>query len=112
MTAHGQLDNFLTFLRRRFPAAGVETDGHGDPNASTWINVRLNGQLFVVQWRAGQGFGIWKPSADARSAYGEGPDEHYRSYPAARRRMEQLLTAAAAAGDQPPARPAKRAAGG
>ena len=112
MRAARQLTDFLDFLRRRFPAAQVETEGYGVPGTNAWVNIRLNGLLFVVQWRSGQGFGIWKPSVDALSTYGEGPDEHFRTYPAARRQIEQLLADAGAGGEGPAPHVAKRAAGG
>src|SRR5205814_1164220 len=36
MTATRPLIDFLEFLRRRFPAARVETEAYGDPTTSAW----------------------------------------------------------------------------
>ncbi|MFO0843742.1 MAG: hypothetical protein U0797_15335 [Gemmataceae bacterium] len=59
-------------VSKRFPTAKITLDPSGRPTGSWFLDITLDDQPVVVEWRAGRGFGI---NASRTTAYGEGPDE-------------------------------------
>lgn len=74
--------------KARFPRAEVELDEASGPDGSAFLNVELDDQAIVVQWRSGFGFRLSSFDPDS---YGDGCDEVVGSLEAAFARVVRLL---------------------
>lgn len=75
-------------LHRRFPDAAVVVDVPSRADGMWFLDVKLKGHSLVLQWSRQRGFGL---SAGRAAAFGEGPDEIYKSAARACERAVALL---------------------
>src|SRR5437588_9694504 len=86
---------------KHFPMASVQEEQF--PSGSTWLDVRLNGTLFVVEHRVGNGFGVSELRRPAGMAgYGDAPDRFFSGFPQAQRYLLKLLGESATRRECPP----------
>jgi transcriptional regulator with XRE-family HTH domain len=75
-------------LAARFPDAKLALDLAETPKGSSWLDIRLDDQWFVVEWHKKRGFGLSAPDA---SDYGAKPDELFEGLDEAFERLKTLL---------------------
>jgi hypothetical protein len=75
-------------VEKRFPAASLNVEEPVTAAGSWWLDVYLDGQHVVVEWRPAEGFGVSTPADDD---YGEGADEVYATIAEASDRVRGLL---------------------
>lgn len=77
-----------SMLSERFSDVHLTLDPSDHGNGSWWLNVELQDQVVVVEWRPGKGFGV---SSDSDEGYGDGPDEIYQHVDETYNRVTSLL---------------------
>ena len=83
-------------LQNRYPDATFEEERF--PSGNTWLDVRLNGHVFVVEHRSSKGLGVSQiKDGGGLAGYGDPPDRYFPNYLAAQRHLIRLIDAAAKA---------------
>lgn len=80
------LESFLAALHETIPAMIARVDSPDDPNGETFIDLSCGRFGTEISYRPDSGFGIFI----SEGAYGQRPDEVYRSASKAAQRIEQL----------------------
>ncbi len=86
MTAEAEILFFVECLRVAIPDVVVSIDEPENPDGESWIDIRCGSFPTSISYRPGHGFGVYI-GADA---YGERPDEIYRTPKTATRRLTQI----------------------
>jgi len=86
MSAEAEIQFFVECLRVTIPDIVVSIDEPENPNGESWIDIRCGSYPISISYRPRHGFGVYI-SADA---YGERPDEVYRSAKTAAKRLTQI----------------------
>lgn|GEM_PF-952256 len=89
-TPPAAIGEFLAALKRQEPRVRVKLERGGANADNWWIDVSNGSKRRVtVEWRPELAFGIFNPDTDV--AYGEGPNEVFRSIGRAAKRVLYLL---------------------
>jgi DNA-binding phage protein len=83
------IEKLKRLLMGRVPRSQIKVDEPARAEGNYWIDVSLGKKRHTLEFRPGQGFGLFHEDA----GYGEGPAEIYRTPQRLVARLAQLLTA-------------------
>lgn len=86
------LDQISDAVKSKFPLANALLDKPRNRNASSFLDLELDGHTVTVELRPKKGFGI---TANPNTGYGEGPEEVFDNPAAVIRRVIELVVSRA-----------------
>lgn len=88
MSPKERVEKLSHLLRDRFPDMNLEVDAPSKANGDWFVDARLHGHSFVIEFRPRLGFGL---SSTPSEGMGEGPDEFLEDEEAVADRVARLV---------------------
>jgi DNA-binding XRE family transcriptional regulator len=92
VTHEERVEKLGRLLRERIPGIEIDVDRPSRSRGDWFIDTRLDGRSFVIEFRPALGFGL---SSIPGEGLGEGPDEFFTDEPSVVERVAELLRTSA-----------------